>query len=159
MQLDIHFLIGPGCKSAQLLWEFGWLRVQSESFFNISFPLFTSAPWLVVLTCGYARANSTYLDSAFRLNVVWHLRVSFYHYFLGMVIYRVEIHGCILEFCCKVFRIWFLHQICVLNLSSYLLIFLSSWNVVILHHSSVFQLPNSIFYCYSCTCIYTSYIL
>ena len=91
-------------------------------------------------------------DSAFRLNVVWHLRLSFYHYLLGMVIQLVKIHDCILEFCCKVFRIWFLHQIYVLNLTSYRLIFLiSSWNVVILHHSLVFQLP-----CYSC--IYTYYI-
>jgi len=102
----------------------------------VSFPLLTSAPWLVVLTCGYARAKSTYLDSAFRLDMVWHLRIFFYRYLLGMVIQLVEVRDCILEFCCKVFRTWFLHQICVLNLSSYLLISMSSsWNVVILHHS------------------------
>jgi hypothetical protein len=42
-------------------------------FCNISkFSFFTSVPWLVVLTCGYARAKSTYLDSTFRLNMVWH---------------------------------------------------------------------------------------
>ena len=93
--------------------------------------LFTSAPrlcWRMALQESSPPVLTLCLDFTWP----WHLRVSFYPYLLGMVIKLFQVKNVVLEFCCKVFRIWFLHQICVLNLSSYMLISTNySWYVAI----------------------------